>query len=223
MLKRSLGEIIKRMWPMVDPWAGPGGDQRFLTPSLSLEYVFYLPSLLPEAAPRTWPWDSDVMSRASEQYTWLNPLQKSLRFWKAGGTICLFVDTQDKPRRYVPLLINPATHQSGMVCLFLFFLLVYSPCVISFVSLKKFFLLKSAPFFLSLPALHVQGRAADNTQEAPRGSANQQKSTDRDTMDFLDYGISWLSIKVEYLILQRRKVNPQGTQSLQSLPKALRY
>lgn len=49
----------------------------------------------------------------------LRPLCKCLRFWQAGMELCSSWDTQGKPHKRVPLLLRPATYQSGVACLFL--------------------------------------------------------------------------------------------------------
>lgn len=104
-----------------------------------------------------------------------------IRFWKAGGTICLSVDTQDKPQRYIPLLINPATHQSGMVCLFLFFLLlVFFPLHYFFCFFKKNFFYLSLPLFFCLSLLSTsKGGLQITPKRLPEGlQTNRDQRTE---------------------------------------------
>ena len=52
----------------------------------------HLLSLLPEAAPKTQPWDRNVVKRLSGLCTWLNPVRASVHFYDlVGGCRKLFI------------------------------------------------------------------------------------------------------------------------------------
>ena len=88
-----LEEVIKKPWKPVDINLDPG-NWRFPLLLLSLKCAFSLFSLLPEAAPRIYPWNRNAGLRLSVPKAWLNPVKSSLykfiRFWRAGEEICSF-------------------------------------------------------------------------------------------------------------------------------------
>lgn len=91
-----LEEVIKKMWPPVDPKVGSGQSSL----PLSLECGFHLASPLPEVSARTLPWDSNVVLRPPAWYPWLNLVKsatQTLKIWWADVEITHLMAAQDKP------------------------------------------------------------------------------------------------------------------------------
>ena len=66
------------------------------TLSLSLKYGLFLLLLLPEDAPRTKPWDNDVVLRAPAWHVWLKPVKALRCGGQVWGSIHLAAE-QNKP------------------------------------------------------------------------------------------------------------------------------
>lgn len=91
-------KVFRKMCLPVDPWARHG-----------LPSLVWIPLTcpVPEAAPRTWPWDGDVgLSQVGLLY----------KFFRLGGWIqgSIHFATQDEPRAKVLLRITPATSNTGV-------------------------------------------------------------------------------------------------------------
>lgn len=142
-----LGNVIKKgmttNWPVSWTWALRGS----LPPALSLDCGFHLPCLLPEAAPKTEPWDGDVMLKTSTQYTWLSPvgvsLYKHLKFGGKCGSLFILLPPKISLVGKFPLLLLkwPSTH------------MVWLPLPL-------------------LPALCIRGLVSDYTRKAPKRVVN---------------------------------------------------
>lgn len=115
-----LKEVIKKTWPpfCLTSW-------RLFVPSsvLTVRVLLDFPAL--ETAPRTYPWNSNVVLKKRlccvQDQTQLRSLYKILRFdgWVLKSTH--LTATHDKPSGVSSLLIKSAAYQSRVICLF-------SPC-----------------------------------------------------------------------------------------------
>lgn len=109
-----LGEVIKKTWPPIDPWAQLCRGSLYPLPYL--ECAFRLPSSPPEAVSRTWLWDSDMVLRSSDStHDWAQlkpPYTLHIYIWWAGAETYL---SSSYPRQlsYVNSLAI-ATYQSGV-------------------------------------------------------------------------------------------------------------
>lgn len=110
---RVLEEVIERMWPVVDPKAGPGQSEG--PHSASFLGMQAPPALGVTSRKRAW--EQCVVETIWMDCVWLHPmmpLYKLLRVWWTGAGIYLSCRCPRKTS-----LIKTAPYQSQAVCLFL--------------------------------------------------------------------------------------------------------
>lgn len=96
------------------------------THPLSLECVLCLPFPLPEATPRTLPWNGEVTLRPSGRYTWQSPVKPSITYTLkilVSGCDPLALLYKSSLMYKFPCLL-PATYLSGVAWLFLWLPLI---------------------------------------------------------------------------------------------------
>lgn len=111
--------VIKTMWLLVDLWIRPS-PQSLLTSSPILGMWLLLAFMLPEIAPRTWPWDSVVVVRTFTWCTRLTELRPPYKLLRLVGR-CQDLPVLPKANLMckLHLFIKTATHQPGVAHLFL--------------------------------------------------------------------------------------------------------
>ena len=115
-----------RMWP---PRSSAGCTQIIggSSPRLqSSECVLYPQCPQPGLFSRTQPWESNVLLRPSGLNVFLSPLRSLYKIWRLQPASARFYFSCGCSRHtwyVIPLVIKPATYQSGVIWLFLPFLL----------------------------------------------------------------------------------------------------